>query len=137
MTTEPWLVTIGDRVTISSKVTIVTHDGTGWLYSDEKGRRYRYARVTIGSDVFVGTGAIIMPGVRIGDRCVVGAGSVVTSSVPDGTVVAGNPARIICSWDDLAGRIADWPAEGDKRGQDYRERVDSILEADYRPEVRR
>jgi len=128
VTTEPWLVSIGDRVTISSKVTIVTHDGSGWLVSDERGRRYRYAPVTIGSEVFVGTGATIMPGVEIGDRCVVAAGAVVTRSVPAGSVVAGVPARVIGSYDDLHARMSIWPAEADMKGRTYRERVDSIAE---------
>lgn len=51
--------------------------------------------VTIGSDVWVGGGAIILPGVRIGSRAVIGAGSVVTRDVPDGMFAAGNPCRVI------------------------------------------
>jgi len=51
--------------------------------------------VEIGSDVWVGGGAIILPGVRIGSRSVIGAGSVVTRDVPDGVFAAGNPCRVI------------------------------------------
>ena len=51
--------------------------------------------VEIGSDVWVGGGAIILPGVRIGSRAVIGAGSVVTRDVPDGVFAAGNPCRAI------------------------------------------
>lgn len=51
--------------------------------------------VEIGSDVWVGGGAIICPGVRIGSRTVIGAGSVVTRDVPDGVLAAGNPCRVI------------------------------------------
>jgi maltose O-acetyltransferase len=51
--------------------------------------------VTIGEDVWVGGGAIILPGVRIGSRTVIGAGSVVTRDVPDGVFAAGNPCRIV------------------------------------------
>jgi maltose O-acetyltransferase len=51
--------------------------------------------VTIGDDVWVGGGAIILPGVRVGSRSVIGAGSVVTRDVPDDVVVAGNPARVV------------------------------------------
>lgn len=51
--------------------------------------------VEIGSDVWVGGGAIILPGVRIGARAVIGAGSVVTRDVPDGVFAAGNPCRVI------------------------------------------
>jgi len=51
--------------------------------------------VEIGSDVWVGGGAIILPGVRIGSQAVIGAGSVVTRDVPDGMFAAGNPCRVI------------------------------------------
>jgi maltose O-acetyltransferase len=51
--------------------------------------------VEIGSDVWVGGGAMILPGVRIGSRAVIGAGSVVTRDIPDGTFAAGNPCRVI------------------------------------------
>jgi maltose O-acetyltransferase len=51
--------------------------------------------VTIGTNVWIGGGAIILPGVRIGDNAIVGAGSVVTHDVPDRATVAGNPARIL------------------------------------------
>jgi len=51
--------------------------------------------VEIGSDVWVGGGALILPGVRIGSRAVIGAGSVVTRDIPDGVFAAGNPCRVI------------------------------------------
>ena len=51
--------------------------------------------VEVGSDVWVGGGAIILPGVRIGSHAVIGAGSVVTRDVPDGVFAAGNPCRVI------------------------------------------
>ncbi len=51
--------------------------------------------VEIGDDVWVGGGAIICPGVRIGSRTVIGAGSVVTRDIPDGVFAAGNPCRVI------------------------------------------
>ena len=55
-----------------------------------------YAKpVAIGADVWIGGGAIICPGISIGDRSVVGAGSVVTHDVPSDVVVGGNPARIV------------------------------------------
>ncbi len=59
-------------------------------------RKQEYGKpVTIGSDVWVGGGAIILPGVQIGDRAVIGAGSVVTRDVPAGVFAAGNPCRVI------------------------------------------
>ena len=51
--------------------------------------------ITIGSDVWVGGGAIICPGVTIGDRSVIGAGSVVTRDIPSDVLASGNPARVI------------------------------------------
>ena len=56
--------------------------------------------ITIGSDVWVGGGAIICPGVSIGSRSVIGAGSVVTRDIPEGVFAAGNPCRVIREIDD-------------------------------------
>ena len=92
---EPWLISIGDNVTITSGVKLLTHDGSTWLIRDNRGRRYFYAKVTIGNNVFIGVNSIIMPGVIIGNNVIIGAGSVVTKSIPNGLIVAGNPARII------------------------------------------
>ena len=59
-------------------------------------RREEYgAPVEIGSDVWVGAGALILPGVRIGSRTVIGAGSVVTRDVPEGVLAVGNPCRVV------------------------------------------
>jgi maltose O-acetyltransferase len=59
-------------------------------------RRHEYGKpVEIGSDVWVGAGALILPGVRIGSRAVIGAGSVVSRDVPDDVFAAGNPCRVI------------------------------------------
>src|SRR3954471_3864674 len=59
-------------------------------------RKQEYAKpIEIGSDVWVGGGALILPGVRIGSKTVIGAGSVVTRDIPDGVFAAGNPCRVI------------------------------------------
>ena len=59
-------------------------------------RRQEFGKpVEIGSDVWIGGGAIVLPGVRIGSRAVIGAGSVVTRDVPDDVFAAGNPCRVI------------------------------------------
>ena len=59
-------------------------------------RKQEYGKpVDIGSDVWVGGGALILPGVRIGSRSVIGAGSVITRDIPDGVFAAGNPCRVI------------------------------------------
>jgi maltose O-acetyltransferase len=59
-------------------------------------RRQEYGKpVEIGADVWVGGGALILPGVRVGARAVIGAGSVVTRDVPEGVFAAGNPCRVV------------------------------------------
>lgn len=59
-------------------------------------RREEYGKaIDIGSDVWVGGGALILAGVRVGSRSIIGAGSVVTRDVPDGVFAAGNPCRVI------------------------------------------
>lgn len=65
-------------------------------FNAELRRREEFGKpVDIGSDVWVGGGAIILPGVHIGSRAVIGAGSVVTRDVPEGVFAAGNPCRVI------------------------------------------
>jgi maltose O-acetyltransferase len=68
-----------------------------WLRRDPALRLHGYESsvpVRIGSNVWIGGGAIVLPGVSIGDDAIVGAGSVVTRDVPPGTTVVGNPARV-------------------------------------------
>lgn len=134
---EPFLIRIGDRVTITSGVTFLTHDGSTWLVRDKDGRRYFYGRISIGSDVFIGVNAIIMPGVEIGSRVIVGAGSVVTRSIPDGTIVAGVPAKFIGWFDDYAKRaIESFPSEKTLAGARlYHERVSNALEPMRKPDI--
>jgi acetyltransferase-like isoleucine patch superfamily enzyme len=126
---EPWLISIGDRVTITGGVQFVTHDGATWLLRDGKGRRNHYAPIEIGSDVFIGTNSIILPGVRIGNRVVVGAGSVVNRSVPDNCVVAGVPAKFIRTFDEFERRgLEEFHSDADMKGETRNERIKSIVD---------
>jgi acetyltransferase-like isoleucine patch superfamily enzyme len=131
---EPFLISIGDRVTLSGGVSFLNHDGSTWLIRDENGRRYHFRRIEIGSDVFVGHRAILMPGVRIGNRVIVGAGSVVTRSIPDNSVFAGNPARFVCSYDSYQARALELPdARRLTHGQPYPDQVAALLVDGFRP----
>jgi maltose O-acetyltransferase len=92
------LVTIGDDTRIGPAVQIYTADHP----RDPDLRRSGLEQgvpVTIGRNVWIGGGAIVLPGVTIGDDAIVGAGSVVTRDVPAGATVAGNPARIVGAQD--------------------------------------
>jgi acetyltransferase-like isoleucine patch superfamily enzyme len=105
---EPYLIEIGDHVTVSSHVTFVTHDGATWVFRELPGNEgmQRFGRIKIGSNCFIGTRAVILPGVSIGSDCVVAAGAVVTRSVPDGCVVGGVPARLICTYNEYVERTS-------------------------------
>lgn len=86
-------VTVGDHTLFGPAVQIyaATHPMDPLLRrTQESGKPVR-----IGSDVWVGGGAIICPGVTIGDRTVIGAGGVVTRSIPAGVFAAGNPCRVV------------------------------------------
>jgi acetyltransferase-like isoleucine patch superfamily enzyme len=134
---EPWLISIGDRATITDGVQFVTHDGASWLLRDGKGRRHRYAPIEIGSDVFIGASSIILPGVRIGNRVIVAAGSVVNRSIPDNCVVAGVPARFIRTFDEFERRgLEEFHSDADMKGETRRERVDSIVDHHPLPSIK-
>ena len=114
---EPHLVRIGNNVTISGDVELVTHDNS--ISKVINNATDLFGRIEIGNNCFVGTRAIILYGVTIPDDVIVAAGSVVTKSIKDSKViVAGNPARIISTWDefekkskDLAWSLGDVPYE--------------------------
>lgn len=129
---EPWLIEIGDNVTITSGVRLLTHDGSAWLFKDESGRRYLYRKVIIGNDVFIGSNAIIMPGVTIEDKVIVAAGSVVTKSVPSGCIVGGNPAKIIGSYDSYEKRVLETYITEQQmdKSKSYRDRILEHLDED-------
>jgi|LSQX01.3.fsa_nt_gb acetyltransferase-like isoleucine patch superfamily enzyme len=101
------LIKIGNNVWIASGVVFVTHDVihhmlnglvTDFTFSEH------FGCIEIGDHVFIGTGSIIMNGVKIGNHTVVAAGSVVTRDVPEGTVVAGVPAKKIGDFDELVAK---------------------------------
>lgn len=86
-------VHIGDFAQFGPAVQIYT--ATHPLNAMERRKQEFGKPIVIGSDVWVGGGAILCPGITVGDRAVIGAGSVVTKDVPAGVLVAGNPCRVI------------------------------------------
>lgn len=90
-------ILIEDRVTISHRVMILTHTDAGNSPLREQHLPTEQAPVTIRRGAYIGANVTILQGVEIGESSIVGAGAVVTRSVPAGTVVAGVPAREIKS----------------------------------------
>lgn len=101
---EPYLIALRKNCRISSNVIFVTHDGGTHSLKGLEGHPnvVKYGKIEIGEGSFIGCGTIILPGVKVGSYCTVGAGSVVTKDVPDKTVVCGVPARFACTLNDYA-----------------------------------
>lgn len=131
---EPFLITIGNNVTVTSGVKFITHDGTTWLMRDEKGRRYFYQRISIGNNVFIGVNCVIMPGVKIEDNVIIAAGSVVTKSIPKGVIVAGVPAKIIGNFEEIKTRmLSDYVSDKEINLQlPYEERILKVVSNGYK-----
>ena len=84
-----WLISIGEHTSLGPRVVILAHDA-----ATKRGLGCSLIRrVSIGSHVFIGAGAIVLPGVTIGDGAIVGAGAVVRRDVEPGSLVIGNPAE--------------------------------------------
>lgn len=96
--TRPWLLSIGSYTKITQGCIILTHDYSLSVLRRAYGDWIGEGQQTIiGENCFLGMNSIILMGTRIGNNVIVGAGSVVHGVVPDNVVVAGNPAKIICT----------------------------------------
>lgn len=113
---EPYLITIENDVRLSANITFVTHDGGTWAFRNlpEYADIIKYGKIFIGERTFIGCNVTIMPGVKIGKRCVIAAGSVVTKDVADGTVVAGVPARFMMTTEEYAKKCLESQKPYDK-----------------------
>ncbi len=94
---KPYLIEIGNNVTLTRGVTFITHDGGVAVFREKYPGMNVYGRIRIGNNVFIGVHSIILPGVTVGDNVVIGAGSVVNKDIPDNVVAAGIPAKILKS----------------------------------------
>lgn len=99
--TRPYLITIGNRVDMNINFKIYTHDWGSHVFLGKYGQMVNSSgTVNIGNNIYFGADCTILKGVTIGDNCIIGAGSVVTHSIPGNSVAAGNPCKVICSLDD-------------------------------------
>ena len=106
---EPYLITLGDHVRVNAGVCFVTHDGGCWVlrdpnagFDDKFKNADRFGRIIVHNNVHIGTNAIIMPGVEIGENSIIACGAVVTRSVLPNSVIGGagplgrDAGRICC-----------------------------------------
>lgn len=98
---EPYMLNIGENVYIAGEVQFLTHDGALWWLTTNLGLTEKpsekMGQIAIGDNCFIGNRAMILQNVSIGNNCIIGAGAIVTKNVPDNSVVAGCPAKVICS----------------------------------------
>lgn len=121
-----WLIEIGDDVIFAPQVYLLAHDT-----STKKTTGYvKIGKIKLGNHCFIGARAFIMPGVELGDYCIVGAGSVVTKSFPSRTVIAGNPAKVICTLEEYEKKLETEIHELPLFGEEY------TLSGDVTPDMK-
>lgn len=105
---EGYMIEFGDYVRVAAGTSFYTH-GAVWslrqLYKDND--LEICGKIKVGSYTSIGANCMIMPGVTIGEHCIVGGGAIVTKSVPDGCMVAGNPAKFIGYTEDFYKRLKE------------------------------
>jgi maltose O-acetyltransferase len=110
-----WFIKIGNNVTLAPRVHILAHDAS----TKRKIGFTKIGLVEIGDDVFVGANSTILPNVRIGSNSIIGANSLVSKSVPENCVYAGNPARFICTIEDYYNKVNSFMYERPKYNNSY------------------
>ncbi len=103
--TEPWLITIGHGCHITDGVKFETHDGGTLLFRKSIPDLEITKPIKVGDNCYIGNNVIILPGVTIGNRCIIGAGAIVSRDVPDNSVAVGVPARVIKTVDEYLDKV--------------------------------
>lgn len=100
---RPHMLHIGNFVKVTGDVVILTHDHSRSTIFQATGKHIADCGVTyIGDNTFIGMRSIVLMGAHIGNNCIVGAGAVVSGYFGDGLVIGGNPAKVICTVEELA-----------------------------------
>lgn len=96
--TEPYLVKLGNQVRVNKGVHFITHDGGVWVLRNsipDLKDIDLFRPINVGNNVHIGNNSIIMPGVTIGNNCIIGCGAIVTKDIPDNSIAVGIPAKVI------------------------------------------
>lgn len=100
---DPELIKLHNNIVVGSNTTFVNHDYIHQVLNNYL-KEYKYSYyagcIEIMDNVFIGTGTIIMPNIKIGPNVVIAAGSIVTKDVPENSVIAGVPAKVVCTFDE-------------------------------------
>lgn len=103
------MISFGENVHVASGVTFVNHDITALMFQYmDKGQPYqnRTGTIEIGNNVFVGANSTILYDVKIGNNVIIGAGSLVNKNIPDGSVAAGVPCRVVGRFEEYKKRFS-------------------------------
>lgn len=119
-----WLIEIGDNVTMAPRVHVLCHDASTKQFLGYT----KIGRVTIGNNVFIGADSVILPGVNIGNNVVIGANSTITHDIPDSCVVAGAPAKVLCSLDEYLNKEKNRMENSICYGEEYTLRKNVSME---------
>lgn len=134
---RPSLVEIGNFVDMNLNFTILTHDyGTSVFLRVYKKFVNSSGKVKIGNNIYFGKNCTVLKGVTIGDNCIIGAGSIVNKDIPENSVVAGVPAKVICSLEEYyKKRCLDSVQEAFEYARSIKERYGRMpVEADFKEE---
>jgi len=128
-TPESYLIEIGDNVTISNGVQLITHDAS--IAKALDGVTDVFGKIKIGNNCFVGARSIILYGCTLPDNTIVAAGSVVTKSITEsGKIIGGNPARVICTVKDFARKNGDFALN--TRGMNRTQKLEFLMKNEAR-----
>ena len=103
--TEPWIITLGNNIHITNGVRFITHDGGTLLFRDQVPDLEITKPIKIGDNVYIGNNVLLLPGVTVGSKGIMGAGDVVTHDIPDNSVAVGVPAKVIKTADEYFEKI--------------------------------
>jgi tetrahydrodipicolinate N-succinyltransferase len=103
----PFLVKLGQNCHVTYGVRFITHDGGVLLFRDKYPDADLVAPIVIGDNVYIGMRTTILPGVHVGNNVIIGAGAVVTRSIPGNSIVAGIPAKVIRSLGEYEAKVRE------------------------------